>query len=229
MTYEEVIKILVSQRNPKNVAGMARFGIHPKSEVLGISIPKLREIAKIIKKDHKLALKLWKSKIHEAKILAGFIADSEILTEKQMDGWIKDFDSWDIVDQVCSNLFDKTEFVYKKIFEIAERNKEFEKRTAFTLMATLSVQNKKMSNSKFLKFFPLIKKASLDERNFVKKAVNWALRQIGKRNSELNGKALRLAKQIQKIDSESARWIANDAIRELEHKKIKDIISNRNK
>ena len=132
-----------------------------------------------------------------------------------MEKWVKDFDSWDIVDQVCGNLFDKTEIAKKKIFEFAKREREFEKRTAFTLMAALSVHDKKMKNGDFLKFFPLIKKASTDERNFVKKSVNWALRQIGKRNMKLNKEALKMAKEIQKIDSKSAKWIANDAIREL--------------
>ena len=215
MDYKEIVKKLKSLKNSKNVTGMARFGIRPKTKVLGISIPELRKIAKDIGKDHELALRLWDSGIHEARILAGFIADSEKLTEAQMRKWVSDFDSWDIVDQVCGNLFDKTKFAYKKIFEFSEREEEFVKRTAFTLMAALSVHDKEMKDEEFIKFFPLIKKASTDERNFVKKAVNWALRQIGKRNMKLNKEAIKLAKEIQRIDSKSAKWIANDAIREL--------------
>ena len=232
MDYNEIIKKLKSLENPKNIEGMARFGIKPTTKILGIPIPELRKIAKEIKKDlsaqagHELALRLWNSNIHEAQLLAGFIADSEKLTESQMEKWVKDFDSWDIVDQVCGNLFDKTEIAKKKIFEFAKREKEFEKRTAFTLMAALSVHDKNMKNEDFLKFFTLIKKASTDERNFVKKSVNWALRQIGKRNMKLNKEALKLAREIQKIESKSAKWIANDAIRELTDiktlKRIKD-------
>lgn len=225
MEYQEVIKKLNSFENPKNVEGMARFGIRPKTKVLGVPIPELRKLAKIIKKDHKLALKLWDSKIHEARILAGFIADSKKATEKQIEKWVKGFDSWDVCDQVCSSFLDKTNFVYKKIFEFSKRKEEFVKRTAFTLMACLAVHDKKLKDKDFLIFFPLIKRESIDERNFVKKAVNWALRQIGKRNLNLNKKAIELAKEIrqmgEKINSKSARWIANNATSELENLKIK--------
>ena len=226
MEYEEIIKKLKSLNNPKNIAGMARFGIKPQTKVLGISIPELRKIAKTIGKDHKLALRLWDSEIHEARLLAGFIADSEILTEEQMRKWVSSFDSWDIVDQVCGNLFDKTKFAYKKVFEFSRREEEFVKRTAFTLIAALSVHNKEMKNEAFVRFFPLIKSASTDERNFVKKSVNWALRQIGKRNRKLNKEAIKLAKEIRKIDSKSAKWIANDAIRELTNEKVLKRIQN---
>jgi 3-methyladenine DNA glycosylase AlkD len=221
MQYKEVIEKLESLKNPKNVDGMVRFGIRPKTKVYGVSIPELRRLSKIIKKDHKLALKLWDSKIHEARILAGMIAESEKMTEKEMEKWVTGFDSWDVVDQVCGNLFDKTKFAYKKIFEFSKREEEFVKRTAFTLMAALSVHNKEMKDEDFVKLFPLIKKAAIDERNFVKKAVNWAIRQIGKRNKKLNKEAIKLAKDILKIDSKSAKWIANDAIRELTSEKIK--------
>jgi len=227
MQYEEIIEKLESLKNPRNVEGMARFGIRPKTKVYGIAIPEVRKIAKEIKKDHKLALKLWDLEIHEARILAGFIADAKLLTEKQMDKWIKGFDSWDVVDQVCSSCFDKTKFVYKKIFELAKRTKEFEKRTAFTLMACLAVHDKKMKDKDFLKFLPIIKKSSVDERNFVKKAVNWSLRQIGKRNKNLNKEAIKLAKEIQKINSKSAKWIANNALTELTLESVQKRISNK--
>jgi len=217
MDYGEIIKKLESLKNPKNVEGMARFGIKPKVKVYGVSIPELRKMAKQIGKNHKLSQELWISGIHEAKILAGYIAEAEKITEQQMNKWVKDFDSWDIVDQVCGNLFDKTKFAYKKVFEFSKRKEEFVKRTAFTLMATLSVHNKELEDEDFIKFFPLIKQTSTDERNFVRKAVNWALRQIGKRNKKLNKEATRIAKEIKKesVHSKGARWIANDAIREL--------------
>jgi 3-methyladenine DNA glycosylase AlkD len=219
MDYNEVIKKLESLKNPRNVEGMARFGIRPKAKVFGIPIPEIRKLAKQIGKDHKLALKLWDSKIHEARILAGYIEEIDKITEKQFEKWVKDFDSWDVVDQVCSAVLDKTDFAYKKIFELSKRKEEFVKRTAFTLICCLAVHDKKLPEEKFLNFLPLIKEASTDERNFVKKAVNWALRQIGKRNKNLNKRAIKLAREIQKIESKGARWIANDAIRELTDEK----------
>jgi len=214
MTSAEILKKLESMSNPKNVAGMARFGINPEN-TLGISIPELRNLAKKIGKDHKLALQLWSSEIHEARLLAGFVDESEKITEKQMESWAKDFDSWDICDQVCSNLFDKIPGISKKSVEWSARKEEFVKRAGFTLMACLAVHNKKAGNKSFEKFLPIIKRESTDERNFVRKAVNWALRQIGKRNLKLNKSAIKTAKEIQKINSKSARWIAGDALREL--------------
>lgn len=219
MEHQKIIKKLKSLSNPKNIEGMARFGINPKKP-LGISVYVLRDIAKKIGRNHKLAQRLWESGIHEAKILAGFIAEPEKVTERQMEHWVKDFDSWDVCDQVCSNLFDKTRFAWQKAFEWPERKEEFIKRAGFVLMAALSVHDKESRDKEFENFFPLIKKHSTDERNFVKKAINWALRQIGKRNKSLNKKAIRLAKEIQKIDSKSAKWIAKDAFKELTDQKI---------
>jgi len=214
MEYQEIIKKLRSLANPKNVAGMARFGINPKN-TLGVSVPNIRGIAKKIGKNHDLALKLWNSKIHEARLLAGFIDEADKVTERQMEKWVKDFDSWDVCDQVCSNLFDKTGFAYKKAFQWSKRKEEFVKRAGFVLMAALSVHDKKARDKEFEKFFPIIKNQADDERNFVRKAVNWALRQIGKRNFNLNKKSVKLAKEIQKMGTKSAKWIAGDAIREL--------------
>jgi len=215
MDYAEVIKKFESLKNPKNVEGMVKFGIKPKTKMYGIPIPELRKIAKIVKKDHALALKLWDSKIHEAQILAGMIANSEELTVKQIKEWVGDFDSWDVCDQVCMNLFDKSILAKKQIVKFSGDKSEFVKRTAFALMAVLASHDKIMTDKDFIRFFPLIKKASTDERNFVRKAVNWALRGIGKRNKKLNVEAVKLAKEIQKMESKSAKWIANDAIREL--------------
>ena len=223
MDYQDVIKKISSLQNSENVKGMARFGIRPKTKVFGVPIPELRKLAKQIGKNHELALKLFDSKIHEARILAGYIAEPEKFTEKQFEKWVKTFDSWDVVDQVCSSALDKTSFAYRKIFELSKRKEEFVKRTAFTLICCLAVHDKKMADKDFLNFFPLIKKASTDERNFVKKAVNWALRQIGKRNLNLNKKAIKLAKEIRKLaeknNSKSAKWIASGAIRELKDPK----------
>ena len=223
MTYQQIIKELKSMANPKNVAGMAKFGINPKG-TLGISVYDVRRMAKDIGKNHALALQLWKSGIHEARILAGLVGEPDKVTEKQMEKWVSDFDSWDICDQVCSNLFDQTPFVYKKAFEWSKREEEFVKRAGFVMMAALSVHDKKATDTKLAKFFPIIKKNAIDERNFVKKAINWALRQIGKRNKGLSDKSIKLAKDIIKTypDSKSAKWIANDALRELTSEKVQE-------
>lgn len=215
MNSKEIIKELKLKANPKNIEGMVRFGISKKG-TLGVNIPVLRKMAKDIGKNHKLAKELWESGIHEAKLLAGFIGEPDLMTEKEIESWVSDFDSWDICDQVCSNLFDKTKFAYKKIFDWQKRKEEFVKRAGFVLIACLSVHDKGAKDKQFLKFFPLIRKEATDERNFVKKAINWALRQIGKRNRGLNKKAIKLALDIQKMDSKSAKWIASNALTELQ-------------
>jgi 3-methyladenine DNA glycosylase AlkD len=179
MDYRQVIKKLKSSANPKNVAGMARFGISAKN-TLGVSMQELRTLGKEIGKDHELASKLWDSKIHEASILASIVDIPGMVLEKQMGKWVKDFDSWDICDQTCMNLFVFVPGAYKKCFQWSKRKEEFVKRTAFALMACFAVKDKKMKDKDFIKLFPIIKRGAKDERNFVKKAVNWALRQIGK-------------------------------------------------
>lgn len=218
-TIEEVIKSLKSLADTKNLESMAKFGIDTKT-ALGIALPTLRKMAKEIDIDHKLALQLWDSNIHEAQVLASMIDDPKQVTEKQMEKWVKGFHSWDQCDQVCGNLFDKTSFAHDKAKEWSTRKDEFEKRAGFVLMATLSLHDKHAADRNFIQFFPLIKKESTDDRNYVKKAVNWALRQIGKRNLLLHEKAIYVAGQIQEIDSKTAKWIASDAIRELKDKKI---------
>jgi 3-methyladenine DNA glycosylase AlkD len=212
--YKEILNKLRSLSNPEAVAGMARFGINPKN-TYGVSIPVLRKMAKQIGKNHLLAQQLWVSGVHEARILAGIIDDPEMVTERQMESWVKDFDSWDVCDQVCSNLFDQTRFAHKKAIEWSKRDEEFVKRAGFVLMAALAVHDKEKSDREFEKFFFLIKKEAMDERNFVKKAVNWALRQIGKRSAYLNRVAIKTAQMIQKKNSKAARWVAADALRKL--------------
>ena len=214
MNVDDIVSILKKQTNPKNVAGMARFGINPKN-TLGISIPFLRNLAKKIGKDHKLAQQLWKTKIHEACLLAGFIGDHRLITPKLMEKWVKDFDSWDICDQVCSNLFDKTPYAYQKAKQWAKRKEEYIRRAGFVMMACLSVHDKKAPDKKFLPFLPLIKMYSTDDRNFVKKAVNWALRQIAKKRPGLRKTSILLAKKLAESRSPSARWIGKDALKEL--------------
>jgi 3-methyladenine DNA glycosylase AlkD len=214
MQYNEIVKKLKSLSNPKNVAGMARFGINPKN-TLGVAIPKLRALAKKVGKNAKLAQKLWDSKIHEARILAGMIDDAANVSEKEMDRWVRDFDSWDVCDQVCMNFFRYAKEAPKKCFEWAGKKDEFVKRAGFALMAALAFAKNDMADAEFKKFLPIIKRESTDERNYVRKAVNWALRQIGKRNKNLNKEAIKIAREILKINNKAAKWIAQDAIREL--------------
>ena len=219
MQYSEIIQKIKSLANPKNVEGMARFGINP-ANTYGVSIPVLRKMAREIGRDHALALELWSSGIHEARLLACFIDRSDMVTEEQMESWVKDFDSWDVCDQCCSNLFDRTPVAHKKAVTWCEREEEFVRRAGFVLMACLAVHDKKADDRAFVKFMSLMKKYATDERNFVKKAVNWTLRQIGKRNLNLNEMAIKTAGEIKQIDSKSARWIAGDAIRELTGEKV---------
>ena len=221
MQYENILKKLKSMSNPEAVKGMARYGVSPKNN-LGVSIYKLRPIAKEIGKDHDLALKLWSSGIHDARLLACFIEDPAKVTGGQMDFWAKDFDSWDVCDQACTSLFDLTPLAWTKVFEWAERDEEFVRRAAFSLIAGLAVHDKKANDKDFERFSPLMKKHSVDERNYVKKAVNWALRNIGKRNLALNKQMIKLSEKILKIDSKSARWIARDALRELTSEKVQN-------
>ena len=219
MNYEEIIQKLHSLANPENAKGMARYGINQKNN-LGISIYQLRPLAKEIGKNHALALKLWDSQIHNAKLLACFIDDQKEVTTEQMDRRAEDFDSWDICDQACTSLFDLSSLAYEKVFQWAGYEKEFVKRAAFSLIAGLAVHDKNATDKDFERFLPILVQNAVDERNYVKKAVNWALRNIGKRNLHLNKAALKTAKEIQKIDSKSARWIASDAIRELTSPKV---------
>lgn len=221
MDYKKVLKKLKSLSNPEAVTGMARFGINPK-DTYGISIPNLRKMSKEIGRDHCLAEQLWSSGIHEAQILASMIDEPEKVNQQQIETWVNDFDSWDVCDQTCMNLFEDTPYAYRKAVEWSEREGEFVKRAGFVMMARLAVSDKNADDEKFIKFFPLIKKHSTDNRNFVKKAVNWALRQIGKRNSYLNKIAIETAQGIQEMDSKSARWIASDALRELTSKVIEN-------
>jgi len=205
------IRLLGSERDR---AGMARFGINTEN-ACGVSLTALRQLAKDIGRDHALALQLWRSGLHEARLLASIIDDPARVTERQMERWVKDFDSWDICDVCCSNLFDATPFAHRKAVEWAARDEEFVKRAGFAMMAALAVHDKAAPDAAFEKFLPIIRREATDARNFVRKAVNWALRQIGKRNLRLNRKGVAAAKMIRRIDSKAARWIAADALREL--------------
>ena len=215
MRYAELMRALRSMGSEENVKGMARFGISSKG-TLGIPVTELRKLAKSIGKDQELSLKLWASGIHEARILASLIGEKDEVTESQMEEWVKDFDSWDVCDGVCGNLFDKTPFAYEKAAEWSEREEEFVKRAGFVMMAELAVHDKEAGDDRFMGFLPMIEAKAGDGRNFVAKAVNWALRQIGKRNPKLRRAAIKTARRIGLSDQGRARWIASDALRELE-------------
>jgi 3-methyladenine DNA glycosylase AlkD len=219
MTYEEILRMLKANADPAGVEGMARFGIRTES-ALGLSMPFLRRTAKQIGVDHALALRLWRSGIHEAHILAALVDDPARVTPAQMDRWVKDFDSWDVCDQVCGNLFDRTRYGRRKAVVWAGRKPEFERRAGFALIAALAWHDRQAEDRLFLGYLALCEKYAFDERNFVKKAVNWALRNIGKRNRALRRAALASARRIAKQESRSARWVAADAIRELTNPKI---------
>lgn len=214
MMLENLVDEIKRRGNPKALDGMSRFGIQTNN-AFGVSIPQLRKLAKSTGTNHELAGQLWKTGCHEARILATMIDDPARVTEDQMEEWAVGFDSWDVVDNCCGNLFDKTPFAVAKAHEWSKREEEYVKRAGFVLMAELAVHDKRAANQTFLEFLPLIVREASDERNFVKKAVNWALRQIGKRNAMLNTAAIRTAKSIRGSDTKSARWIAADALREL--------------
>ena len=225
MEYTEILEKLKSLRDPRAVAAMAGYGINADN-TFGISIPHLRKIAKEIGKDHALSEQLWSSGIHEARIVASMIADPRMVTEQELERWVSGFDSWDVCDQCCNNLFCRTDFAYQKAMEWSRRREEYVKRAGFVLMACLAVHDKGADDIQFRQFFPIIRSEASDERNFVKKAVNWALRQIGKRNRSMNVEAIRVATALKQIDSKSARWIACDALRELKSDKIQKRLVN---
>lgn len=209
-----LLKELRKRADPANVAGMARFGINPR-RTLGVSVAQLRHLARGTGRDHELARRLWASGIHEARILASMIDDPAAVTEAQMERWIRAVDSWDVCDQVCGNLFRYTPYAWRKAVEWSARPDEYVRRAGFVLMATLAVADKAAPDARFARFLPLIVRRSADDRNFVKKAVNWALRQIGKRSPGLRRAAIRTARGLLRSEAPGARWIARDALREL--------------
>nr|DAH99205.1 MAG TPA: AlkD-like protein [Caudoviricetes sp.] len=210
----EVISFLKEKADDIYLAGMERYGID-NTNAIGVRLPELRKLAKIIKKDHQLALALWDTGLHEARLLASLIDDPAQVTEEQIDNWTKDFYSWDLCDQVCGNLFDRTPFAMSKALEFSAHEAEFIKRAGFVLMAEYAVHNKKATNESFIALMPIIEREAWDNRNFVKKAVNWALRQIGKRNEILKAVAIQTAQNISKQDHKAAKWIASNALAEL--------------
>jgi 3-methyladenine DNA glycosylase AlkD len=223
-----IIDLIKANGNRANLEGMQRYGIR-FDEAYGCNIPFLRKLAKQFKRDHNLARELWATGIHEARIMAFLVDDPKEVTEVQMERWVRSLNSWDICDGLCSNLFRKTEWAYPKAKDWSGRKEEFVKRAGFVMMAVLAVHDKKADDKTFIEFLDIIEKESKDERNFVKKAVNWALRQIGKRNDVLHKKAILYAKRIEKQHSRSAKWIARDALREFQSETTKRVLARRKK
>jgi 3-methyladenine DNA glycosylase AlkD len=198
----------------RNVEGMARFGIVAK-QALGVAKPKMDELARRIGWDHRLALKLWGTGVHDARILAGMIDEPVRVTREQMERWVRDFDNWDVCDGTCCHLFVFATPAWEKAIQWTSRKAEFEKRAGFALLAYLAYRDKTAPDAKFSRVLPILLRETHDERNFVRKAVNWALRNIGKRNKRLNAQAIRTAEKMRRMDSRSTWWIAADALRAL--------------
>ena len=228
MSVDEILGRLEALADPEAAEGMARYGIRA-TRVYGVSIPELRRMAREIGRSHDLARQLWMRDSRETRVLASMIDDPSRVTEGQLDRWARDFDSWEVCDQCCMNLVEKTPFAYQKCIEWSSEEEEFVKRAGFVLMARLAVSDKKAGDDQFERYLPVIKREAGDGRNMVKKAVNWALRQIGKRNLALNAKVLETAREIGQMDSRGARWIAADAIRELTSQAVQDRLAARGK
>lgn len=209
-----ILSELKSISEPDYLKKMAHFGIDV-SKAFGIRVPNIRKLAKTIGKNQELSLSLWETGFHEARLLATFIGDYKQVGEDQINSWTKDFNSWDICDQACANLFVKTPYFKAKVLEFTQADEEFVKRTGFVLMATAAVHLKKEPNETFIGFLPIIVREAYDNRNFVKKAINWALRQIGKRNAFLHQQAIETANNILAQQNKKANWVALDALREL--------------
>jgi 3-methyladenine DNA glycosylase AlkD len=212
---EAVLAELRSRSDPAALDGMARFGIRTDRALGGIRVPELRAMARRIGRDHGMALALWTSGIHEARLLATMVDEPAEVTERQMESWARDFDSWDVVDGACINLFRLTPYAWAKAVAWSERDEEFVQRAGFALMVALAVHDERASDADLEALLPIIEREAGDQRNFVRKAVNWALRQIGKRNAALNGAAAATAERILASGAPSARWVATDALREL--------------
>lgn len=216
LTADQLVDKLKAFSTHEHLAGMVQYGINVNN-TMGVSIPDIRSLARG-RRDHQLAQDLWATGIHEARILAIFVEDPGLVTPEQMDSWAADFDSWDVCDQACISLFDKTPHAANKAIEWSGRQEEFVKRAGFALMAALAWHDKKRPDETFKQFFPNIIRESSDGRNYVKKAVSWALRQIGKRNPLLRQAAIQAAGEIRMLGTPSAKWIASDVLRELTKK-----------
>ncbi len=221
MDVAQALEEIRSLARPGGIDGLRRFGIRPETEIVGTTLTELRVLARRIKRDHALALNLWDAGVHEGRLLAVLVADPALTDEALADRWAASFDAWDVCDVACGNLFDRTPWAWAKALEWGGREPEFEKRAGFALMASLAVHDKRAKDPAFTPFLRAIERESDDDRNFVRKAVNWSLRQIGKRNPALNVRAIRVARRIESRGTHAARWIARDALRELESEAVR--------
>jgi 3-methyladenine DNA glycosylase AlkD len=221
MDKDEVLKVLERKGTRHYADGLARYGIQTKRRVLGVSVGTLRSIAKRVGKDHDLALELWKTDCYEAQMLATLVDDPRLVTRRQMNAWAAEFDNWAICDTACFHLFDRTPFAWEKVHQWSTSPREFVKRASFALMASLTVHDKAASDSQFKALLPLIERGAHDERNFVKKAVNWSLRSIGKRSQPLNAAAIVVSKRLAQSDEPACRWVGKTALREIESPAVK--------
>jgi len=221
MQVNEVIEQLKSVANPtpENLKGMARYGINT-GHALCVSTPDMQKLGRQIGKDHALALELWQAAWRETRILAAMVDDPAQVTGGQMDDWVMDFDSWDVCDATCLYLFSWTRLACEKALQWSSREEEYVKRAGFTLMACLAVGKRKPGEERLAAFLPVIEREAWDGRNYVKKSINWALRQVGKHNPRLNELAVEIGERIRLQGTKSARWIAADALRELTSEKV---------
>ncbi len=226
MELAAILARLNALADPDHAHWAAHFGVKA-GQSLGIHVPQLRALAKEIRQNHALAGELWATGIHEARLLATMLADPKQITETQMEHWAADLDSWDVCDGACSEVFSHTPYAVAKAMAWAGRPEEYVKRAGFVLMADLAHRSHKTTDEQLIAFLPLLLREATDERNFVKKAINWALRDIGKRNMALNAQAIATAHQIHALASKSARWIAADALRELTSDKVQSKLRER--
>ncbi len=210
----EALQLIRAEARPEALQALARFAIGGEGR-LGLSVPQMRDVARQLGRDHELALALWDTAIPDAQIVAGLIAEPAKLTLAQMDHWTQGMAAWDVCDQACNNALRKSPLAWARIPVWAARREEFVRRAGYALLAVMAVHDKKRPDADFIALLPLIEAAADDERNFVKKAVNWALRQIGKRSDVLLPHAIDCAERLRERPEKSARWIGADALREL--------------
>ncbi|HMD31592.1 MAG TPA: DNA alkylation repair protein [Candidatus Acidoferrales bacterium] len=210
----EILARMGAIGSPRDAQKLSYWGI-VAARSYGLSAPQMHALAREAGRDHALALELWATGVHDARHVAALTADPALCTEELLEAWAREFSSWDIVDGCCCYLFIYTRYGWKKTAEWSRRPEEFVKRAAFSLMAYLAVHDKAAPDGKFLRLLPIIEREAHDERNFVRKAVNWALRQIGKRNLRLHRSAIAAGERIRRQGTRPARWIAADALREL--------------
>lgn len=210
----------------RNRDGLARYAI-TAPKVFGVSVAMIRQLGKQLGRNHKLALALWETGWYEARMLTAFVAEPDRVTPAQMDRWARDFDNWAICDTLCFHLFDRTPHAWKKVEQWSRRREEFVKRAAFALLASLALHDKEAPDAPFARSLRLVEKAATDERNFVKKAVSWALRSVGRRNRTLHTPAVDVARRLAESAEPAARWVGKDALRELTSAAVRKRLASR--